>query len=463
MGLFSIGKGTVVKKNEPAPAPEHAHEPAAQSAEDKRQSDSMICYRHLQDELQSEHHGVAMKFYIQNFRRMNELFGFDYCERLLSQILDYLEEQTQCKVYRYVGVEFIVILRGCNQGRAAALVEKILNRFESGWEIGDTECICTIHAGLCSYPGYANTVEDLLKCLDLAVSHSMESGDNRYAFYDQKMHLIHQRHQAIARNLASALEKHELEMRYRTTYDVKKGKFTRAEFYIRIFVPELGMVGGVEFIPIAEESGQIRALMYYVLNETASKISELLEQNIEFETVAVWISPVLLQQADFVDKVAEVIRRYQIPADKLAIEIDGNDISSSYNTIMDLTTKLSDMGVELILNNYGSGASGLSQMLDLPVDILKFERMYIWQMDNDPQSEPVVEGLIRIAQKLGKRVIAEGVETEHQLELLDRFGCSLRQGFYYAPTIPESLLSSVLGKSMDECREVLDQERTHLK
>jgi EAL domain-containing protein (putative c-di-GMP-specific phosphodiesterase class I) len=277
------------------------------------------------------------------------------------------------------------------------------------------------------------------------------------------MHLIHQRHQAIARNLASALEKHELEMRYRTTYDVKKGKFTRAEFYIRIFVPELGMVGGVEFIPIAEESGQIRALMYYVLNETASRISELLKQNIEFETVAVWISPVLLQQADFVDKVAEVIRRYQIPADKLAIEIDGNDISSSYNTIMDLTTQLSDMGVELILNNYGSGASGLSQMLDLPVDILKFERMYIWQMDNDPQSEPVVEGLIRIAQKLGKRVIAEGVETEHQLELLDRFGCSLRQGFYYAPTIPESLLSSVLGKSMDECREVLDQERTHLK
>jgi EAL domain-containing protein (putative c-di-GMP-specific phosphodiesterase class I) len=291
----------------------------------------------------------------------------------------------------------------------------------------------------------------------------MEKGDNQYAFYDQKIHQKHLRHQAITLNLTSALEKHELEMRYRTTYDVKKQKFTRAEFYIRIFVPELGMVGGVEFIPIAEDSGQIRALMYYILNETAAKIAELLKQGIEFESIAVCISPVLLQQADFVDKVAEVIQQYEIPSGKLAIEIDGNDIGCSYNTIMDLTTQLSDMGVELILNSYGSGSSGLCQMLNLPVDILKLERLYIWQMDNDPQSEPVIEGLIHIADKLGKRVIAEGVETAHQIQLLDQFGCDLRQGFYYAPTIPAAVLSDILGKSMEECQTVLDQERARLK
>jgi EAL domain-containing protein (putative c-di-GMP-specific phosphodiesterase class I)/GGDEF domain-containing protein len=463
MGLFDRRKGTAEKQNEARPLQEIGQKMSLPSEEAKRHSDSMVCYQHLQEELQSGHQGVAMKFYIQNFRRMNELFGFEYCERLLSRILDYLEEQTQCKVYRYVGVEFIVILRDYNQRKTISLVETILERFKNGWEIDDADCICNIHVGLCSYPGYADTPEELLKCLDLAVSHSMENDGSRYAFYDQKMHLLHLRHQAIARNLASALEKHELEMRYRTTYDVKKQKFTRAEFYIRIFVPELGMVGGVEFIPIAEESGQIRTLMYYVLDETAAKIADLLKQEIEFESVAVWISPVLLEQADFVDKVAEVIQKYQVPAGKLAIEIDGNDISTSYNMIMDLTTQLSDLGVELILNNYGSGASGLSQMLKLPADILKFDRMYIWQMDNDPQSESVIEGLIHIAEKQGKRVIAEGVETEHQIELLDRFGCELRQGFYYAPTIPEALLSSILGRTMEECQDVLDQERIRLK
>jgi EAL domain-containing protein (putative c-di-GMP-specific phosphodiesterase class I)/GGDEF domain-containing protein len=464
MGLFGKKKGDTDKTVQDIPnrvtsdvKPQEEQSPIV-----KRRSDSIICVQQLQSELQSGNRGVAMKLYIRNFKGLNELFGFERCEGMLTQILDYLEEETQCTVYRYVGVQFIIILREYNQHRTISLVERILERFSRGWKIGETECGCNIHIGLCAYPGYADTAYRLLECLDLAASRAMGIGDNQYAFYDHKLDLLYLRNQAIAKNLASALEHNELETRYRATYDVKKKKFTHAEFYMRIFVPELGMVGGIEFIPIAEESGQIRKLTQYALEKTAAKIAELSERKIEFEFVAVWISPVLFQQTDFVEMVADVVDRYHLPKGKFAIEIEGNNIGSSYNKIVELTADLADLGVEMILNNYGSGSSGLSQMLNISANTLKFERLYTWQLETDERSEPVIDGLIHIANRLGKRVIAEGIETEHQVELLDRFGCELRQGFYYAPTIPSDLLSSVLGRSMEDCREVLDQERAKL-
>lgn len=119
--------------------------------------------------------------------------------------------------------------------------------------------------------------------------------------------------------------------------------------------------------------------------------------------------------------------------------------------------------MELILNNFGSGYSGISKILELPVDTLKFERMFMWQLETNQKSEPIVECLIKAADKLGKRLIAEGVETQRQLDILAKFGCEYQQGYYYAPTIPKELLADVLGKSMDETRTVLDQEREKLK
>ena len=133
--------------------------------------------------------------------------------------------------------------------------------------------------------------------------------------------------------------------------------------------------------------------------------------------------------------VRRMIETYQIPSGKLAIEIDEYALAMDPVILEIVMQQLKELGVELILNNFGSGYSGISKILELPVDTLKFERMFI----------------------------AEGVETQRQLDILKKFGCVYQQGFYYAPTIPEELLTEVLGKSTDATKSLIDQEREKLK
>lgn len=421
--------------------------------------DSRICYRHLEAQFKMRSTGVALKLYIENFKRMNELFGFSYCEALLEDILGYLEQETRCTVYRYVGVEFIIILKNHTQGEAVRLAERIMKRFEDGWKVQGTDCTCSIQVGLCSYPGYASSADELLKCLDLAVARAAESGSSQYAIYDQKLHMQFQRRQAIARYLGTALAKNEIEVRYRPTYDVSSQKFTRAEFYMRLFIKGIGMVGYSEFIPIAEDTGQIRAIDYYALDKAAAMIARLIEEGKEFDSIALPISPVILQQSDFLDIMEQLIEYYNIPAGKLAVEVDEYDLSTDFVNMTFLMQGLKELGVELVLDNFGSGYSGISRLLELPVDTLKFERMFIWQLETNPQSEPVIEGLTQIGKRLGKKLIAEGVETEAQVKALTKFDCELQQGFYYASTLPEDKLAAVIGTSLRESRQLLEQEK----
>ena len=425
--------------------------------------DRMVCWHQMDHALSGDGQGVVMKFYIENFKRMNELFGFSYCEELLKAILEYLREKTGCTVYRYVGVEFITILRSRTQGQAVRLAEEILERFSQNWNIRGTGCMCSCQIGLCSYPGYASSADEILKCLDLAVSKAAETGINQYAIYDSKLHAMHLRKQAIAKYISTALENHELEIRFRPTYNTKENRFLRAEYYMRMFVKDIGMVGSAEFVPIAEDTGQISSVEYYALEQVAREIAELEKQGIAYESIAVPVSPVLLIQENFVDTVQSMIEKYQIPSGKLAVEIDEYALTTTPVIIEIVMQQLKDLGVELILNNFGSGYSGISKILELPVDTLKFERMFMWQLETNQKSEPIVECLIKAADKLGKRLIAEGVETQRQLDILAKFGCEYQQGYYYAPTIPKELLADVLGKSMDETRTVLDQEREKLK
>ncbi len=425
--------------------------------------DRMVCRHQLETALSGDGQGVVMKFYIENFKRMNDLFGFSYCEALLKEILEYLRDETGCLVYRYVGVEFIAILKNRTQSQALRMSEEILDRFSQSWNIRGTDCMCSCQIGLCSYPGYAENADELLKCLDLAVTKAEETGMNQCAAYDSKLHAMHQRKQAIAKYIGTALENQELEIRFRPTYHTAEKRFVRAEYYMRMFVKDVGMVGSAEFVPIAEDTGQISLVEYYALERVAQEIAQLEKAGTQYESLAVPVSPVLLIQENFVDTVQNMIEKYQIPSGKLAVEIDESALNMSPVIIEIVMQQLKDLGVELILNNFGSGYSGISKLLELPVDTLKFERMFMWQLEANPKSEPIVECLIGAAGKMGKRLIAEGVETEHQLAVLEKFGCVYQQGFYYAPTVPGEMLVDILGKSLDDAKRLLDQEREKLK
>lgn len=402
--------------------------------------------------------GTVVKFYIENFKRLNEVFGYDYCEELLQQILDYLKATTGQEILHFIGVEYMVILDQTSTGQAQTLCQKVLDRFEQVWKVGTTDCICSIQIGICSYPDHATTADEMLKCLDLAVSKSSEYGPNQLQVYDTTLHQQFIRRQTIAMNLNEALEKQEIEVRYRPTYHTEKKKFVRAELYLRIFVKGLGMIGAPEFLPIAEDSGQIRAVEYFALEKTGACIAEMMKNGIEFESLTTRISPVMFLQEDFLNQVQDIMNRYQIPAGKMGLEISENVYTTASLNVNVILQQLSDMGVEIILNDFGSGLGSISSILELPVNALKLERMFIWQVENNDKAGILIEGLIRTAQSMGLKIIAEGVETTRQLEILSKAECVYQQGFYYAPTVEKDALLQLMNHSADESKALLAVE-----
>lgn len=424
------------------------------------------CYDALQEVLtrtDARAQGTVLKLYIENFKQLNAVFGYDYCEALLEQILAYLEQAAGTRVLHFIGVEYIVVLEQTTAGRAQALAQDILNRFEQAWKVGHTDCICSIQIGICAYPEHANTADGMLKCLDVAVSKAAEYGPNQSAIYDSTLHAQMVRRQTIGRYLGEALEKQEVEVRYRPTYNIETGKFVRAELYLRIFVKGLGMIGAPEFLPIAEDSGQVRALEYFALEQTGACIREMIDKGIDFESLTTRISPVMFLQEDFLDKVQDILNRYQIPVGKMGLEIMENSYTTAYLNINIMLQQLSDMGVEIILNDFGSGYSSISSILELPVDAVKLERMFIWQVENNDKAGILVDGLVRTAQNLGLKVIAEGVETQRQLDVLGQAKCLYQQGFYYAPTVEKEAMLELMNHSIDESRTLIDREREKIR
>lgn len=407
--------------------------------------------------------GVVMKLYLENFKHLNKIFGYDYCEELLGQITAYLSGTAGGNVYRHIGVEFILVLEQFSEGRASELGDEILERFDHVWTINGIDCLCSAQIGLCSYPGHAQTTDELLKRLDLAVSSASESGPNQLAVYDSVLHTQIMRKQAIAHYLQTALENHEIEVRYRPTYNLNTGRFTRADFYMRVFIQGIGLIGAGEFLPIAEDSGQIRAIGYYGLEQVGRCIAELMEAGKEFDSICMPVSPILFLQENFLDEVSRIMESYHIPAGKLALELDESALGSAYLNINIIMQELSDMGVELVLNGFGSGYTPISSILDLPVQTLKLERMFVWQLETEPRSASIFGGLIQIARDLGLHIIAEGVETENQLNALNKFGCEYQQGFYYAPTMNQDVLMKVIGTSLEESRLTIEEEKLKLK
>ena len=183
----------------------------------------------------------------------------------------------------------------------------------------------------------------------------------------------------------------------------------------------------------------------------------------EFDSICIPVSPVLLVQEDFLDQVTKVLETYQIPKGTLALEVDDSALSNVYLNVNITMQELSDMGVELVLNNFGSGCAPVSSILDLPINTVKLERMFVWQLETNPKSASIAGGLIQIARELGIHIIAEGVETENQLNALNSYQCEYQQGFYYAPTMEQDVLTKVMGTTLDESRVTIEEEKLKMK
>lgn len=388
--------------------------------------------------------GAVIKLHLEDFKSFNDTFGYEFGGQFLFEIAKFLCTLEGADVYRIAGVEFIIILENRTRPNVMQLLDHILERFTRSWNLGGMDCIAPVSIGLCWFPGYGETAAAVLDDLSRAVTESTHLGQNQVVEYDSNLQQKILRRNAIARKIPEALQSGAVELRYRPTFHVEQGRFTRADCYIRMLDAEYGIIAFHEFLSIAEQSGQVVQVGRHVIGKVCELIAELMAAGKDFETIAVPLSPIQLLQESFVADVKAALKQAKIPAEKLAFEISDVIAMSAFSTAHTNLAELADLGAEIVLTAFGTGFSGLSHILDMPVDTVKLERLLIWQLDNDPRGAVLVEGLIHIAKNLDIALVAEGVETENQVAQLKEFGCMYEQGFYYSPTLTAKELQELL-------------------
>lgn len=390
---------------------------------------------------------AVFKISLLDFKNFNDIFGRYYGDLLLQKVTAYLGGLTGARVLRAGGVEFLVVLENCGYAAAKELCDAVCDRFNQTWRIGNMDFVCSMALGAALPPLTAENGEALLEMLDGAAQEAYQVGQNAAVIYTAELRDSLQRTKAIATRLKNALaaaDDPDLEVCYRPTVLYKAHRYTRAESYLRLFTDTYGLIGAATLIPIAEQSGLACALNLYAIRHTLALIRRLLDAGRVFETISVPVSAIQFLQPGFAGELDALLREYGVPADKLALELTESTLINSFLQVSCMMQQVADLGVELILSNFGTGYSGINNVLDLPVQVLKLDRMVIQQMENDPRCGCVVEGLISIAHKLGMKIVAEGVETDSQREQLAGWDCDYQQGFYYSATVHADELVGML-------------------
>lgn len=388
---------------------------------------------------------ALFKLTLEDFKQFNNTFGYRYGDLLLEQVAAYLSSFQGAQVWRISGVEFLLALCDIAYSKADELSTEIASRFDDTWNIEDMDCICAVNIGMI-FPALPETsVQRVLEILDYATRESLAKGQNVPVLYDEELAGVERRTRLLAKQLKDMLacdEENNLQVYFRPTIRSADGCAVRAESYLRLYNPEYGTIGVATLMPIAEESGIACALNIYILRKACAQISKMLKAGCDFENVTVPLSAVQFLQKDFAKMVEKLLAEYEIPAEKLAFEITESTLINSFAQISEMLQIVSDMGIETILSDFGTGYSGVTNILDLPVKTLKLDRLFVYRMNDDDRCCAVIEGLIAMAHKLGMKVIAEGVESQRQKDLLESYGCDYQQGFYYSPTLPaEELLA----------------------
>ncbi|MDN3649857.1 EAL domain-containing protein [Reinekea marina] len=371
------------------------------------------------------------------FKSVNDRIGHDAGDQVLGAMASRISRGVKRTdfVAHLGGDEFLVILVGDKVSKnAAAICDRLLGSIREPLTLA--EGIISVSASI----GFAEHVNgqsaaDLLKHADTAMYAAKELGRNHARSYsqdlDKKLDVFHQREYEIR----SAIESQQFELYYQPQISIKGEPYFRLEALARWNHPELGLVAPIDFIPVAESSGLIVSLGEWILATACKQGNILLCDNIPIK-VAVNISAKQLKHPDFYKLLTDVLENTGFPADRLELEITESCFLDDMDKVTVLLNKIKDLGVAISLDDFGTGFSSLNYLRRLPVDFLKIDQSFVQELPDDRESQVIISSIISLAHLLEKKVIAEGVETEEQLALLNQYQCDFIQGYMFYKPLP---------------------------
>jgi EAL domain-containing protein (putative c-di-GMP-specific phosphodiesterase class I) len=311
----------------------------------------------------------------------------------------------------------------------AAMAQRIRHKLAQDLPVENYQLFITASIGISLFPGDADTARELLRCADIAMYHAKQEGKDNYQFYKPKLNARAHEMLELERGLRQALNSAQLELYYQPQFDLHQGQLVGMEALLRWSHPERGMISPADFIPIAEETGLIVNIGEWVLREACHQICTWQDEGLAPPRVAVNLSGRQLRQHDFIDMVDQVLADTELDPEWLELEITESILMKDVQTNIMALTDLRARGIQLSVDDFGTGYSSLSYLSVFPVGKLKIDRSFVSAMTNSDDQAAIIDSVLALGQSLNMTVIAEGIETTEQRDMLEAKGCAQGQGY----------------------------------
>ena len=371
---------------------------------------------------------------LDHFKNVNDTLGHRIGDELLMEVARRMKGvvREEDMVSRQGGDEFVVVLPGSAAEAAAVVAEKLLEAIARHYQIEQYELVVTPSIGISLYPDHGEDFDALFKCADIAMYRAKRDGRNTYRFFTAEMQAHSTRSLQMESALRRALERDEFRLNYQPQIALNDGRVIGAEALLRWHHPEWGMVSPAEFIPIAEDSGQILKIGEWVLRTAAAQMKLWIDSGLGPMVIAVNISALQFRDARLPDLLGRVLEEVRLPPEYLELELtEGVAMGDPLGTIA-IMENLHQRGIHMSIDDFGTGYSSLNYLKRFQIYKLKIDQSFVHNITEDPEDRAIVRAIIGLARSLNMQTIAEGVESADQLAFLREQGCDGVQGYYFS-------------------------------
>lgn len=402
---------------------------------------------------------------LDRFRALNDSLGHEAGDALLQQVGQRLaaclrEDDT---VARLSGDEFAIVMRDIGGlEEIASVARKVLTAVMQPLVLGRLEVRASASIGISVYPKDGGGVESMLKNAGAAMDSAKSLGGNGFRFYAPEMNERIAARFSMEADLRRALEREELLLHFQPRVSLVSGEITGAEALVRWRHPQAGMMPPAQFIPLAEETGLIQPLGEWVIASVCGQLRTWLDARLTVPSVAVNLSARQLHQENLSRTIRQALRSNRLEPRLLELEITESVLMDDVETTAATLRELKALGLRLSLDDFGTGYSSLSYLKRLPIDHLKIDRTFVRDVTTDPEDAVICRAVIGLAHNLRLKVIAEGVETEGQMNYLRRYDCDEMQGYYFSRPLPAEEFAQLLARSKVLALPAVEDRRTIL-
>lgn len=388
---------------------------------------------------------------LDNFKLINDSFGHQAGDLLLTRVADNLQAcmRKQDTVSRFGGDEFTVIAEDIREASeediVAATAERILQEVAVPYDLGGRQATLSASVGIAFYPRDGKNGITLLNCADAAMYRAKEIGKNNYQFFTAEMNTHAAERRALENELRDGLARGELFILYQPQVDLRSGRIIGVESLLRWQHPQRGLLLPDEFIPLAEATGLIVPIGDWVLRGVCEQIREWSASGMRRMPVAVNLSPRQFRQQEIVSRIQNILLDNAVAASNLEFELTETCVMESPELATKVLQRLKDMGASLSIDDFGTGYSSLQYLKRFPIDKLKIDSHFIADLATDPEDQAIVSAIITMGHSLNLNVIAEGVETEQQMQFLRTKGCDSVQGYYLNRPLSAQRTAELIG------------------